>query len=664
MSLLNVGTRALMANQVALQTAGHNIANVNTAGYSRQSTVQQTVQGQYTGSGYIGQGVDVQTLLRNHDELLTRQATSAAAVGASDGIRVARLQQLQEVFAGGPSGLGAAINNMMNAFSDVVNSPTDLTARTLVLARIDETGKRMVGAAQRLDDIAATAGDQLADGVRAINQLAQNIAGLNEQISRAQGNGQPPNDLLDRRDQLIRDLNQHVQTSQVAADDGSVSVFLAGSQPLVLGNGAGTVSLGDAPDFGAAGEQKRLFFQQPGASTKVELHESTLGGGEVAGLLRFHNSDLAEGRQLLNRMASAISLALNEQNQLGLTLDGKPGKALYAEVPPLQPTGATTNTSGVSMGIAIADRTKLPAQSFVVAFSSGTTGTITSQPGGQPEAFGGALPQPTLAAYFADRGFQVTLSGPPNANDKFLINPLKDAAGRMQAQQFSPSQLAAANPVNAAMGTSNAGTLQLASLKATGQAAALVLPPPSGVVLSFTAGTPATFTLTGNTGTPMNASTTPATPLPGPPYSFVSGQAIAIDGWQIELGGTPKTGDSVTVGNALDPQYGDIYQRNAGNATALMGLRDQRMFDGATLTDGFAGAMAQVGTRTQSAQFAADLSTSLASNLERDRMSVSGVNLDEEASRLIQYQQAYQASAKMIQIAQSVFDTLLQTVAR
>ncbi|MBX3632100.1 MAG: flagellar hook-associated protein FlgK [Acidovorax sp. SCN 68-22] len=673
MSLLNVGSRALLANQVALQTAGHNIANVNTAGYSRQTVVLQTVPGQFTGGGYIGKGVDVQTILRNHSDLLTRQAAAAASVDASDSARVARLKQLQDVFSGGASGLGAAINDMMNSLSDVVNSPTDMTARSIALTRMDETGKRMIGASERLDDISNTVSEQLKGNVQTINQLAQNIAQVNEQIARAKGNGQPPNDLLDQRDQLVRDLSQRIQVSQVAADDGTLSLFVAGSQPLVLGNKAGTLSIEDPKDFGAASGQQRLLFQQPGATTKQELSEAALGGGEVAGLLRFQNSDLQEGYHLLNRMATAISLSLNAQNQLGLTLDGQMGKALFADVPPLQPKAASTNTSAATMAVAFSDPGKLAAASHVVVFTGATTGTVTAQPGGQPEAFGGAG-QPTLAQYFAAHGLQVGLSGPPNAGDQFLVNPMKDAAARMQAQQFSPSQLAAASPVNAQMGAANAGSLQLASLKATGQpGGAAFVPPPSpvlpattggGVTLSFTAGPPATFTVAGNATPLMDVSVDPPVPLAGPPYAYNAGQAITIDGWSITLGGAPKTGDTVTVGNALDAQYGDWYQRNAGNASALMALRDARMFDGATLSDGFAGAMAQIGSRTQSAQFAQELSASFAANLERDRTAVSGVNLDEEAARLIQYQQAYQASAKMIQIAQNVFDTLITSMGR
>jgi flagellar hook-associated protein 1 FlgK len=174
---------------------------------------------------------------------------------------------------------------------------------------------------------------------------------------------------------------------------------------------------------------------------------------------------------------------------------------------------------------------------------------------------------------------------------------------------------------------------------------------------------PVTITFTGPST--FTRSDTGATP-----YTYVSGQPITYDsgtpptGWSVTVNGAPKAGDTLTIDNALAPAYGDWYKRDTGNAKALMALRDVPMFDNATLADGFASAMAQVGTRTQSAQFAAELSSSIAANLERDRTAVSGVNLDEEAARLIQYQQAYQASAKMIQIAQNIFDTLIQGLGR
>ena len=653
MSLLNVGSRALLANQAALQTAGHNIANVSTPGYSRQTVVLQTVQGQFTGGGYIGKGVDVQTIQRNHSELLTRQSTAASAVDAGDTVRMDRLRQLQEVFSGGASGIGASINDMMNALSDVVSAPTDLTARSVALTRMDETAARMRDASQRLDEIGYTVAEQLKGSMVAVNSLAKNIAGINEQIARAKGNGQPANDLLDQRDQLIRELNQHIQTSQVAADDGTVSVFVAGSQPLVLGNQAATLSIDDPIDFGAGSGKKVLSFLAPGSSTKVELNESMLGGGQVAGLLRFQNNDLAEGRNLLGRMAIAISESMNTQNRLGLTLNGQPGENLFAPISLGNATPSNFNTSTATMALTVADPTALQASSYTVSFTAGDAGSVTRHSDGKVFNFdGSALPPVTVASVFSAQGLGVTLSGAVNAGDQFVINSLQGAAAELQALQYSPTDLAAANPVNAAMGATNGGSLQLASLKATGP----ITQPATGspVTIAFTAGSPATYSAT----------------VPGPPVAtiatgnYVSGEKIAINGWQIALQGAPKSGDTVTVGNATDSQYGDWYKRDTGNASALMALRDVPMFDNATLADGFASAMAQVGTRTQSAQFAAELSSSIAANLERDRTAVSGVNLDEEAARLIQYQQAYQASAKMIQIAQNIFDTLIQGLGR
>lgn len=653
MSLLNVGSRALLANQAALQTAGHNIANVSTPGYSRQTVVLQTVQGQFTGGGYIGKGVDVQTIQRNHSELLTRQSTAASAVDAGDTVRMDRLRQLQEVFSGGASGIGASINDMMNALSDVVSAPTDLTARSVALTRMDETAARMRDASQRLDEIGYTVAEQLKGSMVAVNSLAKNIAGINEQIARAKGNGQPANDLLDQRDQLIRELNQHIQTSQVAADDGTVSVFVAGSQPLVLGNQAATLSIDDPIDFGAGSGKKVLSFLAPGSSTKVELNESMLGGGQVAGLLRFQNNDLAEGRNLLGRMAIAISESMNTQNRLGLTLNGQPGENLFAPISLGNATPSNFNTSTATMALTVADPTALQASSYTVSFTAGDAGSVTRHSDGKVFNFdGSALPPVTVASVFSAQGLGVTLSGAVNAGDQFVINSLQGAAAELQALQYSPTDLAAANPVNAAMGATNGGSLQLASLKATGP----ITQPATGspVTIAFTAGSPATYSAT----------------VPGPPVAtiatgnYVSGEKIAINGWEIALQGAPKSGDTVTVGNATDSQYGDWYERDTGNASALMALRDVPMFDNATLADGFASAMAQVGTRTQSAQFAAELSSSIAANLERDRTAVSGVNLDEEAARLIQYQQAYQASAKMIQIAQNIFDTLIQGLGR
>lgn len=678
MSLLNVGARALLANQTALQTTGHNIANVSVAGYSRQSVVMQTVQGQFTGSGYIGNGVQIATILRNHNELLTRQAAAAQAVQAADVTRAERITQMQDVFKGGTSGLGAAITDMLNSLTDVASSPTDITARTVTLTRMDEMAGRMRSAAEQLQELQYSVNEQLDNNVVRANDLAKSIANVNEQIARVQGNGQSPNDLLDQRDQLIRELNQYVQTTQIPATDGTMSVFVAGSQALVLGATAATLSIDESQQFPGSG-QMRLFFNRTGAAP-VEMNESMLGGGEIAGLIRFANSDLTEGRNLLGRMAMAIGTTLNYQQSLGLTLDGQPGAPLFS-----LPSAAPGYTQGTAVGsinlsnAATLSPTQFAASDYEVRFTTPPGGQIIRLSDGKTTNVANLTdPAGTMVDGLT---FQFTTAGV--ANERVLFKPFSSAAANIQSRVYSPRDLAAANPINAAMGTANGGTLQLAGLKATGEhwdavnnkvvATGVVTPPPSpvlpattggGVTLTFVAGPPAGFTVSGTADQPLNMPP-PAPYVPGTTVvPYAPGEPIRIDGWAITLQGTPKAGDTVTIGNALDTQYSDIYTRNAGNATAIMNLRDVRMFDESTLSDGYAGLMAQVGTRSQSALYAADLSNSIANNLEANRTAVSGVNLDEEAAKLIQYQQAYQASAKMLQIAQNIFDNLIQSMGR
>ena len=477
-----------------------------------------------------------------------------------------------------------------------------------------------------------------------------------------------------------------MQTTQIPADDGTIGLFVGGSQPLVLGTTATEVAVGDSGTFPSSGQvnsgQVKLLFTRPG-SPKIELDENMLGGGSISGLLRFNNTDLAEGRNLLGRMALAISTTLNYQQTLGLTLDGVAGKPLFATTASVP--GLTLGTAKGSISFtnsASFSPTKFAASDYEVRFdATGVGGQVVRLSDGETTPF-------TNIANLASKPidgltFQFTNTTAVTANERVLFKPFSTAASDMKALVYSPRDLAVANPINAAMGTSNSGTLQLAGLQATGITwnggtskavnsgiAGLSLPPSTatggGVVLEFKAN--GKFTISGNTNPPIDMAANPPKLLTGtgapPQYEYTSGQSIHIDGWSINLKGSPKAGDTVTIGNAKDAQYGDNYTRNAGNATALMNLRDVKMFDESTLSDGYASAMAQVGTRTQSALFASDLSKSIAVNLENDRTAVSGVNLDEEAAKLLQYQQAYQASAKMLQIAQSVFDTLIQNLGR
>ncbi len=631
--LLNIGTRALLTNQLALQTAGNNVSNVNTTGYSRQSVLLQSVEGQFNGTGYYGNGVEAATVLRSHSEFLTRQATLSGSVAAADNTRLEQLRQLEDLFAGGPSGLGAAVADMLNAFSDIASAPTDLPARAVVLARADETAARFRATADSLEGLRLGVQGEIRSAVDYINGLATRIARANEQITLEKSSGHEPNDLLDHRDQLIRELDALVQTTVIPADDGSVGIFLAGSQPLVLVKIVTPVAM--APDEFGDPAKSKLTIQRSGLT--VVLEEAALGGGALSGLLRFQNNDLVEAGNLLGRMALALGTRMNEQHRLGLDLSGAAGGDLFALGAVPDGLAAAGNGGSATVQVAVqgapaSGATALAASDYEMSFTGATTGTVRRLSDGTMTAFA------TLPVQID--GLDLQVGGVAAAGDRFLITPFRRAAAGIDTLFASPRNLAMASPVAARAGAANLGSLTLQSLSPQQANANLT----QTVVLTFTGA--GSFDVAGTgTGNPVGVAYTP-------------GQNISYNGWALTLKGSPKAGDTYTVQANAFPGV------NAGNAEAMLALRDLPMFDGATTTDGYAALMSQIGVRVQSAGFAAAVSQSIATSAETARASVAGVNLDEEAAKLLQFQQAYQASAKILQVSQTIFDTLIQNLGR
>ena len=661
MSLMNVGVSALNANQQALTTVGHNIANVNTPGYSRQTVYTNALHGQNMGNGFIGKGVQVATVMRNYSALLNRQSNAANAIHAADTSRLQGLMQMQDVFKGGDGSLGAAVTNMMNAFVDVQAAPSDATGRNVVLTRMSELAARFHAASNMLEEQDYSTAQQLRNNALLVNDKASQVARLNNEISRALATGHQPNDLLDARDQVIREINQYVQTTQVAADDGSISLFVGGSQALVLGINSGQLSVEETKEYPGS-QRMALYFSQPGGQ-QLELTAAMVGGGEIAGLLKFRNEDLAEGRNLLGRLAMTIGHELNLQNQRGLTLNGQQGGALFALPTISTGYGNITGYSNIGPGAAttqVMDASQLKPSEYRLVFEGSPVAPVLTRMS-DGKVFNATSTPPlnmgNLATGFDADGLRFTV---PNATtaaavagNSMLFKPFSTAASEIEALVHNPDELAAASALTANINKNNTGKLQLTQLGAndfTGIPAAQ-----DPVRLTFDGAGQVTYQIYDHLSSTWSAASAP--------MDYTPGQPITINGWSITLTGTPAAGDTVDVANALD--FGEAFRLNAGNAGAFLDLRDKKVFDeGTTLSDGFSAAMAVVGTRTQSVQLAEKLSSTVAKNLEMDRTAVSGVNLDEEAARLLQYQQAYQASSKVIQIAQSLFDSVLNAVGR
>ena len=637
MSALNIGARALSANLAALQVIGNNIANVNTPGYSRQNVIQQTSGYQQMGNGFFGKGMEIATVERSHNQYLTREAQKAGSVAAADALRYARLQQLESAFPTGSAGLGTALNDMLNAWTDVSSSPGNLTARVVVIAKGEELASRLRNTASQIDSLQQTTKKQVEGTVKTINTLAQDLAKVNMRITESQGSGHTPNDLLDQRDKILGDLNKYVQTTNVHADDGSVSVFVAGSQPLVLGSRANSMAAGaDSTDA----SRVVVSFVQGGVSTPIP--DGSLGGGELAGLMRFMNEDLVDTQNLLGRMALATATTVNNQHRLGVDLQGNPGQNFFN--PPAAAVGMARpgNTGSAEVSASVADPTALVASDYELRFEATGMSVIRLSDGT-------STPVTSLPAVVDGLTFNLD-NGAGNPGDRFLVRPFEAAARNLQVAIGSPDRLAAASPVMVTPGTANSGGLSVESLYASSASANLTDP----VTITFLAD--GSFTATGlGPGNPA-----PDNPGPPPSYTFRPGESITLNGWSLTLRGSPGAGDTFSIGAAPTASIG----QNAGNGTGMLALRDLPTFGGVPLSDGYVSLFSDIGTRVQGAEFAASFSANIASTAETARVNVAGVNLDEEAARLLQYQQAYQASAKFLQIAQSTFDSLLQTVGR
>ena len=633
-SALNIGSQALNANLSALQVIGHNIANVNTAGYSRQTVEMRSAGYQSMGGFYLGKGVELGTVARMHDAYLTREAQLSSSVASADSERMARLAQLENIFPTGESGLGAAMNDLLNAWSDVASAPTNMAARSVVIGRGEEIASRLRDTAGQLDILTTSARQQVGDTVNNINRLAADIAKINQTILENQGNAGEPNDLLDQRDQLIGELSKLVQVSTVNADDGRVHVFVAGSQPLVLGSGAARLAV--VPDS-IDGSQQRIQFQQ-GSST-MELSGSALGG-KLGGVVQFIDEDLKDVTNQIGRMALALATTVNTQHALGVNLQGGTGEPFF--VPPADVAGlpVPTNTGNAVMHAEVSDPTALKPSDYQVNFTA-TGVDIVRLSDGQISSFAG------LPAELDGLSFQID-SGAAATGDGFLVRPFAAVARNMQMAVSAADRLAAASPVMVTPGSGNTSGMGIVSLYPVEPSANLTDP----VTLTFLAD--GSFTATGlGPGNPP-----PDNAGPPPSYNYTPGQPLQFNGWSLTLRGNPSAGDSFAITAAPTTNYG----QNGGNAGGMLALRDLATFDGVSLSNGYSAVLSDIGTRVQGAQFAASYSGQVAASNEAARAAVSGVNLDEEAARLLQYQQAYQAAAKFMQIAQGTFDTLLQTM--
>ncbi len=736
MGVLDIGITGLRVADFGLQATSHNISNSSTPGYSRQEIKQTTNSPNLTSYGYFGQGANVTTVRRVYSEYLNNQVLGAETnVGELDSY-LALSNQIDNLLADPNAGLAPAMSTFFQATQQMAADPSSVPARQSLLSSSQALVSRFQALDQRMGEIRDGVNSQLISEVTTINAYATQLAELNERIVRASAisQGNPPNDLMDQRDQLIRDLNKEVKVSTITQNDGSINLFIGSGQPLVVGTlqyklAAGAVSTEDP-------ERITVSLTAPNGAT-IDMPEEFLEGGTLGGILRFRTETLDAAQNGLGKIATAVALNFNGQHRLGIDLSGERGLNFFSTP---QPTVLANSSNAGSATVAA----KIVQSDYSLSYAQATdtwtltrlsgdlftagdkTRTFTSdkfpivvdgmrlsdlrgtaqdgdryliKPGNAAEArviadsdnagnakfdssasniqslpavasdyrlsvtTGGALQmvrlvdgQSWFASSMADlqkqlaadpQGFVLDMKGFPKPGDSFLIEPTRQAVRNMAVNLGDPLKIAAAAPfrTSAALANKGSGAIDLGSVMAYDPAG---LPLANTLTVSYqqdVAGNPILII--------SDAFGAVSKDIP-----FIPGQPNQINfrGMRFTVSGVPALNDSFTIEKNLN---GVSDNRNA---LALGGLQTASTLNGATGTfaAGYSQVVSFVGNRTREISVTGKAQQALADQAENSRLELSGVNLDEEAANLLRYQQAYQASAKVIEVAGKIFDELVR----
>ena len=633
-SLMTLGKQAVFAAYAQLQTTGNNIANANTPGYSRQAVQLQTASSGYSGGGYIGRGVTVSTVARAANMFLTSQAVAATSAAAADGVQRDMLSQLEKIFIGGEAGLGGAATHIFNAFADVAAAPAELSARQAVLGRLEDFAALSRASSDQIEALQANVAHDVAGGVAEVNTLAAQLGRLNANIAAAVRGGQKPNDLLDQRDQLVLRIGEQVQVQSYVGADETANVFVGSGQALVLGVAAHSLVLQPNPS-----DPSHVSLGVNIAGQVTDLSTQAIGDGLLGGLMRFQDHDLAAARNRLGQLVSGLAGALNQQQSLGLDLQGRAGSPLFQLAgPQVLPAAGNARGAGgnynASVGLSITDASALQASDYLLApdVADPSQFSVTRLADGK-------VVQPVHDGDVLD-GFAISIGSPaPVAGESFTLQPVGRAAGNLTVLLADPRGLAAANPVTAMLGAANTGNASVRAVDILALPANAYTP----ISISFTSDAGA-YDILDNAGNVLASDT------------FTAGQPIRYDGMALSLGGLARAGDRINIQPTSHPAASN------GNAVRFDSLASSHLVDGQTAAEAYANAMADVGVRVQGAAAAAETSGVVSSQARAALTGQVGVNLDEEAARLLQYQQSYQAAAKMLQTAQVMFDAILSAV--
>jgi flagellar hook-associated protein 1 FlgK len=665
-NLYQTGVSGLLSAQQHLGTTGHNIANVNTEGYTRQRAEQNAAVGNYNGGNYVGSGTYVQDITRIYDQFSYKeQLLNKSNLGSAASISL-DLNQLNQTMSLSGKAIGASIDNFYQAMNGIADKPDDIGLRNIAISQAGVLSNNFNKISNSLDQIEKSTNGEIDKIASKISQISRELAKMNEEILQTRGTnltGQP-NDLLDKRDQLVTELGEYTSVNTIQDSNGVMTVMIGNGATLVAGITALTVGVvsGD-PD------PMQTKLRLIGPHSTVALEGSKVGGA-LAAKFEYRDEHVTKARSDLDRLAMAVSQTLNQAQSQGLDLNEKQGRNLFTDIntPALESARSlpsSKNSPGLQTSVTITDVSLVPSNEFTIKHN-GTDFIMTNELNGEKTTLVAA--PPLSGIYPTNYGFDFKVNvGIPVTEDSFTIRPTENSAALMKVQLTDPKNIAASSAIEVEADDNNVSSGSVSIIDVTDPELAR----------SYTNGTNANLTV----DVYKNAGGTfdyrvydAANPPPAPTLAagnFAAGTSATIGmppattppAFQIKIDGLPNgQGTLAREKFTISDAFGS---GNASNATLLAATQEQQVIGGGkqNFSQALATATSEVGSNASSAELVNNTAQALFTQAFNRNQSTSGVNLDEEAANMLKFQQAYQASSQIISVANTIFDTLL-SVAR
>lgn len=645
--ILTVGLSGLLASQKTLDNISHNIANVNTPGYSRQRVELVTRPPQWSGNQYFGSGVDVAGVSRSYDQFLTRDVQTNTSAATDQRVQHDLAAELDSVLGSSETALAPVLQGFFDSLEDAAADPASLSTRGLLLNQADQLAQRFQTLDARFQQLDGAVQMRTRATVDEINGIAQSIADLNRQIVSSGGMLAQPNDFLDQRDQLVTELAQRVAVTTTTQEDGSMNVFIGTGQTLVMGAQARQLGVtGGGEDASRVG----IVISTSGASN-IEV-TSDIAGGSLGGLLAFDQGMLADAERRIDQLALGVADQINAQHELGMDLRGELGGPFFND---LGTAHLASNTSTAELTVNVESVDKLQNTDYRLVFDGSSYRLIRLSDDSLVQSMTPAELSAAGRFDVGDEGFSIAVSGAMAQGESFLIRPAAGAARGLSVVVPDAQSIALASPVRTAATLGNLGDATIGAAH----------------VANLTGGGPLArdITLTyDKAGGKLDVTDALGNDLGSIDYAPATDSGAALPPLNVAgfgeirftITGSPEDGDTFSLvsneGGASDNH----------NALALSELQHQRGLSGGTATfaESYTRTVSDVASRTQGLELSASAHEQLLANAQDARESYSGVNLDEEATNLLRYQQAYQAAAKVIAAGNEIFQVLLSAVGR